>query len=290
MKAFGYAYAKVNISLDVVSKMSDGYHNMKMVMQTVSLVDDITVECTPGEGMRVESGLPFVPSDDRNIAAKAALAFYKHTNITGYKTIIKMKKRIPVCAGLGGGSSDGACVLRLMDEMFETKLSRKTLESIGCEIGSDVPFCIDGGTSLAEGRGEILTNLTPIKPCHIVICKPAFSCSTPVLFGRLNAEKIRRRPDTQGLIEALGANDLNGVAHRMYNVFEDVLPRGQREIAEIKNTILDTGALGTVMTGSGPSVIGLFDNEEYAKNAHIQLSRSYKECFLTETVERLGYH
>jgi len=281
------AYAKVNLSLDIVSKMADGYHNMKMVMQTVSLSDEITIECIPGEGVSVDAGLPFLPRDERNIAAKAAIAFYKYAGITGYKTHISIKKYIPVCAGLGGGSTDGACVLRMLNEMFSLGLGRETLENIGLEIGSDVPFCIAGGTSLAEGRGEVLTDLPPIPKSHIVICKPPFSCSTPELFGRIKCEKIRARPDTNGIITALQQGDFGGLAKRMYNVFEDVLPRGMREVADIKYSMLDNGALGAVMTGSGPAVIGLFDNKSNADSAYVQLKTNYKECFLTETVERL---
>jgi len=278
------AYAKINISLDIVSKMDDGYHYLKTVMQTVSLSDEIKIECSPGEGVSVDADLPYLPSDERNIAAKAALAFFKFTGITGYKAQIGIKKSIPVCAGLGGGSTDGACVLRTMDRMFETKLGRKSLESLGNTIGSDVPFSIDGGTKLAEGRGEILTDLSPIPFCHIVICKPPFTCSTPELFGLVRCDKIRARPDTDGLIKALDGGDLGGVARRMYNVFEDVLPRGKLEIAEIKSTFLDYGALGAVMTGSGPAVFGIFDSETNAQNAFFELSMSYKDCFIAETV------
>jgi len=282
------AYAKVNISLDIVSKMPDGYHNMKMVMQTVSLADEVTITCKSGEGIEIEAGRPFLPEDERNIAVKAALAFYRHTGITGYKTEIKTKKNIPVCAGLGGGSADGAAVLRVLNAIFDTKLGRKQLEAIGYEIGSDVPFCIDGGTSLAEGRGELLTNLHQMPRCYVAICKPPFSCSTPALFKRINCDKIRARPDTDGIVNALEHGDLSAVARRMYNVFEDVLPRGSRDIADIKSAMLDNGALGAVMTGSGPSVIGIFDSQSLAQNALEKLEQSYKECYLTQTVERLG--
>ena len=176
MTAKGKAYAKVNMSIDIVSKMSDGYHAMKMVMQTVSLCDEITVICKKGKGVRVHTGLPYIPKDERNIAAKAAIAFFKQTNIAGYNTKIVIDKKIPVCAGLGGGSTDAACVLRLLNKMFETKLEKEALEALGNTIGSDVPYCIEGGTKLAEGRGEILTDLPPIVQSHIVICKPPFSC------------------------------------------------------------------------------------------------------------------
>ena len=281
------AYAKINISLDIVSKMDDGYHYMKTVMQTVDLCDEITVECVPGEGVSIDAGLPYLPSDERNIAAKAAIAFFDHTGITGYKTRVIIDKQIPVCAGLGGGSTDGACVLRILDSMFETNLGRESLETLGGSIGSDVPFCIAGGTGLAEGRGELLTDLPNFPQSHIVICKPPFSCSTPELFGRVSCRKIRSRPDTEGLVDSIGKGDLVGVARRMYNVFEDVLPRGMRDIADIKYTLLDNGALGAVMTGSGPAVFGLFDNETEARNAYDHLKADYMECYLTETIDRL---
>ena len=283
----GKAFAKINISLDIVSKMADGYHNLRMVMQTVSLYDEVTIECKPGEGIRVDAGLPYLPGDERNIAAKAALAFFKHTRISGYSTDIKIKKAIPVCAGLGGGSTDGACVLRMLDNMFETSLGRIELERLGSTIGSDVPFCIDGGTKLAEGRGEILTDLPHIPQCYIVIIKPPFSCSTPELFKRVRCDKIRSRPDTGGLVKALGEGDLRGVAQRMYNVFEDVLPRGERDIAAIKYALIDSGALGAVMTGSGPAVFGLFDNKTDAESAFLKLKVNYNECFLAETTGRI---
>jgi len=278
------AYAKINISLDIVSKMADGYHDLITVMQTVALSDEIIIECFPGEGIIVDSGLPYLPCDERNIAVKAVNAFFKHTGISGYRTSVIIKKQIPVSAGLGGGSTDGACVLRMLDKMFSTGLGRTVLEELGITIGSDVPFSISGGTKLAKGKGDILADLPDIPGCHIVICKPRFSCSTPELFGRINCDKIRARPDTTGLLKALDDGDLGGVARRMYNVFEDVLPRGKHEVREIRNTLLDCGALGSVMTGSGPSVFGIFDNLSHAQNAYERLNESYNECFLTETV------
>jgi len=273
------AFAKINLSLDIISKMADGYHNMKMVMQTVSLCDEITVECVPGEGISIDTGLSYLPNNEQNIAVKAASVFFKSTGITGYRTHIEIKKEIPVCAGLGGGSTDGACVLRILDRMFETNLGSGTLGQLGKNVGSDVPFCIVGGTCLAEGRGELLTSLMPIPQCHIVICKPPYSCPTSELFKRVRCDKIRARPDTDGIIASLEKGDLSGVARRMYNVFEDILPRGKRDIADIKNTLLNYGALGAVMTGTGPSVFGLFDSETCAQKAFDHLKKSYKECY-----------
>jgi len=286
MKDTAQAYAKINLSLDVVSKRDDGYHDMLMVMQSVGFNDEITIECVPGTGVSADAGLPYLPGDERNIAVKAALAFYNYTGITGYKTNIKIRKDIPVCAGLGGGSSDGACVLRMLDAMFAANLRIEELEEIGGSFGSDVPFCIAGGTRLATGRGDVLTDLPSLPESYIVICKPPFTCSTPELFGRIKCEKIRARPDTDGILTALDAGDLSGIARRMYNVFEDVLPRGERDIADIKYALLDNGALGAVMTGSGPAVFGLFDDEACSLLAYESLRRNYKECYHTKSVER----
>jgi len=278
-----HANAKINISLDIVSKRDDGYHNLEMVMQTVDLSDEITIKCLPGTGVSIDTELTYLPRDERNNAAKAALAFFEHTGITGYSAEITIIKNIPVCAGLGGGSADGACVLRLLDRMFKTKLGRETLEEIGDTVGSDVPFCIDGGTKFGQSKGEMLTDLPPIPLSHIVICKPPFTLSTPELFGLVKCEKIRARPDTDGIIKSLEKGDIGGVARRMYNVFEDILPRGKLDINEIKGKLLDCNALGAVMTGSGPSVFGLFENKQTAKNAYDQLKKDYKECYLTQT-------
>ena len=288
MTETSFAYAKINISLDIISKMADGYHNLKTVMQTVSLGDKITIECTKcssinGNGVTVDAGQPYLPNDERNIASKAALAFFEKTGIPGYHTEIKIDKKIPACAGLGGGSADAACVLRMLDKMFCTELGRETLEKLGATIGSDVPFCIGGGIKLAQGRGDVLTELPPIPKCSIVICKPPYFCSTPELFGQVKCEKIRARPDTDGLIKALGEGDLGGIARRMYNVFEDVLSHGKSGIEEIKGILLDNGALGAVMTGTGPTVFGIFNDESNAQSAYEQLNKEYNDCFLTET-------
>ena len=286
----GHAYAKINISLDIISKMENGYHNLKTIMQSVSLSDEITIECIPNKGTNpgddiniIDSGRSFLPKDDRNITAKAARAFLLHSGISGYKTNISVKKNIPVCAGLGGGSADGACVLRMMDKMFNTNLERETLLKLAGSVGSDVPFCVFGGTKLAEGRGETMTDLPDMPFCYIVICKPAFNFSTPELFSRINCKKINNRPDTDAIITALSNGDLQGIARHMYNVFEDFLPRGKRDIEEIKYKLLDNGALGAVMTGSGPTVFGIYDNEANAEKAYTVLKRDYPESYLSKT-------
>lgn len=289
MKASGNAYAKINLSLDIISKMDDGYHEMLMVMQSLSLSDDVVIECDPGEGCSISSDVGYVPDDDRNTAAQAAAAFFSKTGISGYKTRIQLKKRIPVCAGLGGGSADAACVLRMLNTMFSAGLSLGELREIGSSIGSDVPFCVSGGTALAKGRGEILIDLQPIPQCSIILCKPQFSISTPELFACVRPDRIAARPDTDGVLEALRTGDLPGIAHRVYNVFEDILPRGGRDVADIKDSLLDSGALGTAMTGTGPTVFGIFTDAAQAQAAHAKLRGSYPECYLCTTTRRNNF-
>lgn len=282
------AYAKLNISLDVVGKMDDGYHSMLMVMQSTSLCDDIDISVAEGTGkITVKTNKVFLPRDEKNIAGAAVQAFMQYMEITGWDTVINIKKRIPVCAGLGGGSSDAAAVLRGMNKLFETKLPKQTLEAIGKKLGSDVPYCVAGGTCLAEGRGEILTELVPIPKCFTVICKPSFSVSTPELFSKLNLKKIKCRPDTDGIISALANGDIKGVGCRMYNIFEDVLPNGTEYISDIKGVLYDNGAVGAVMSGTGSAVFGLFETKIQAESAYEKLKRSYKECFIAETIEKL---
>jgi 4-diphosphocytidyl-2-C-methyl-D-erythritol kinase len=281
------AYAKINLSIDIVSRMPDGYHNMLMVMQSVSLHDELTVSVEKGAGLAVSTDLKYLPSDNRNIAARAAAVFYEHTGITGYRTHIDIKKHIPVGAGLGGGSADGAAVLRALNRLFDTKLGREALETLPASVGSDIPFCVSGGTALAEGRGDKLRDLEPLEPCYIVICKPGFAISTPELFSKIRVEKIRLRPDTNGLLDALNAHSLGGVARRMYNVFEEVLPKGTSDILDIKSRLNDYNALGTIMTGTGSAVFGLFEEQSMAEAALDSLKKRYKESFLAVPIKRL---
>jgi 4-diphosphocytidyl-2-C-methyl-D-erythritol kinase len=281
------AYGKINLSIDIVGKMEDGYHAMRMVMQSVSLCDDVTVRVTPGEGIAVKTNLRYLPNDARNIAARAAAVFYEATGITGCRTEIDIKKRIPVGAGLGGGSADGAAVLRALNRLHNTPLTAKKLESLAEKIGSDVPFCVRGGTALAEGRGEKLTEVSPLPDCFILICKPIFSISTPELFSRIQWDKIQLRPDTEGILRALREGSLSGVARRMYNVFEDVLTKERDDVETIRDTLLDYHAQGAVMTGTGSAVFGLFDDENAAKGAFSALKATYPECYLVTPVRKL---
>ena len=288
MEILEHAYAKLNLSLDVVRKMEDGYHDMCMVMQSIDLCDDVLIRCEPGPGkVQACTNLHFLPNDEKNIAVKAAEVFFKSTGINQYDTYIQLKKRIPVCAGMGGGSADGAAVLRGLNSMFSAGLDGQTLRKLAESVGSDVPFCIEGGTCLAKGRGEILTQLKALPECSIVVCKPAVSISTPQLFSRIKCSKIKFRPDTKGLIQALEDGSLDAVSKRMFNVFEAVIPNNAGEIFEIKETLLDYRALGAVMTGTGSAVFGVFDCSEHARNAYEFLSERYADCYLARPVSKL---
>ena len=277
------AYAKLNLTLDIIRKREDGYHDLQMVMQSIALCDSLNITPAEGEG-KMSTNLSYLPTDGRNLAQMAAATFREATGLGG-EVDIAIEKNIPVCAGMGGGSSDAAAVLRAMNGLTGAGLSAMELAKIGEQVGSDVPYCVLGSTALAEGRGEILTPLPALPHCWVAVCKPAFPVSTPQLFGKVDVRKIVRRPDTAGLMAALESGDLVGVARRMYNVFEDVMePRRRGEIESIKAVMIDCGALGASMSGSGPTVFGLFDNKAAAEEACGRLSELYKNVYLSETV------
>lgn len=275
------APAKINLTLDILRARPDGYHEMEMVMQSVSLCDQIRLDLGFPGGIRVESGLRFLPNDKSNLAVAAALAFRRATGQRWRDLRISIEKRIPVCAGTAGGSSDAAAVLRGLNVLTEAGLSPEELAKIGEEVGSDVPYCVLGTTALAQGRGETLTPLPPLPPCWIVLCKPHFSISTPALFREWDKKKKHLRPDTKGVLAALAQGDLLGVARRTFNVFEAVLPPHQRrEIEAIKNAMIQSGALGAAMSGSGPTVFGIFDQEALARQAQQVLAEDREAVFL----------
>ena len=279
------ANAKLNLTLDVLSKRPDGYHDMRMIMQSIALADDLTVSPLEWDELRVKTNLHFLPNNEKNLAAQAALRYWEARGTEPRGLDITIQKRIPVCAGMAGGSSDAAAVLRALNQMDPHPLDPVALARIGERVGSDVPYCVLGGTALAEGRGEELTPLPPLPRCWVVVCKPDFPISTPALFQRIDSIRLRRRPDTTGAIEALKAGDLAGVARRMYNVFEDALTKRQLErVAEIKNELIRCGALGASMSGTGPTAFGLFEREEEAREAYDRLREINRETFFTQTV------
>ena len=273
--------AKLNLSLDVLARRDDGYHDLKMVMGSVDFADEVTVSlCGSGE-TTARSNLPWLPSDRRNLTVRAAEAFFAALGEKNPGVEIHMLKRIPVGAGMAGGSANAAAVLRGLNTLTGAGLDADALRRIALEVGSDVPYCVSGGMALAEGRGERLTPLPPMPACHIVICKPAFSISTAELFSRIDGRALRAHPDTAGLIAALERGDLAGTAVRMFNVFEEALPRNAGAVRDIRSALLDAGALGAVMTGTGSAVFGLFDSLEWAEKARADLTGMYRDCVLT---------
>ena len=279
------APAKLNLTLDVLGRRADGYHDLNMVMQSVALSDTITLELGTGGPLSVKSNLGFLPNNEKNLAAAAALVFQRETGWDAGGVAMTLHKRSPVCAGMGGGSSDAAAVLRAMNAARGSGLPLLELAKLGEQVGSDVPYCVLGGTALAQGRGEVLTPLPPLARCPVVVCKPPFSVSTPELFRAVDGVRLRCRPDTAGVLDALKAGDLGGVARRLYNVFEDVLsPRQGGEVRAIRNELVQQGALGACMSGTGPTVFGLFRDQAQAEAAWEILSRTYRDVWLTETI------
>lgn len=261
------AYAKLNLALDILGRRPDGYHDMRMVMQSIDLADRVTVSSQAEPGVSVNTDLPYLPRGEGNIAAKAAARFFEETGLLFPGLAIDIQKQIPVCAGMAGGSSDGAAVLRVLRRAYAPEMTGERLEEIGALVGSDVPYCVRGGTVLAEGRGERLSELPPLPPCWLVVCKPSCSVSTPELFAQVRVKKLRCHPDVTGMTAALEQGDLEGIARRLYNVFEDVLPRRYIQVFEMKSALLEHGAMAASMTGSGPAVFGIFRDEEPAARA-----------------------
>lgn len=278
------AYAKLNLTLDILGKRDDGYHEMQMVMQTISLHDDVTVTLTDGKGITCRVDGAALPCDERNLAVKAAKAFCEAMNYSG-GIDIALIKRIPSEAGMAGGSADAAAVLRALRALVSPTLTDERLEQIGAAVGSDVPFCIRGGTQLAEGRGEKLTVLKPAPRCFAAVCKPDFPISTPALFARVDGVTITDHPDTDAMLSAIECGDADTLCANVRNVFEQALDGEQRaRIEEIKRTLAENGALCAAMTGSGSAVFGLFREEGACRSACRALQSERVMTFCTEFV------
>ena len=281
-KAVTRAYAKINLSLDVLGTLENGYHEVQMVMQTVSLYDLVTVTKIE-EGIEVSTNLPFLPTDKNNLAYKAAVEFF---NYTGIKPCvhINISKRIPVGAGLAGGSSNASAVLKALNKLFDTKLSLKKLCQLGVKIGADVPYCVLGGTRLAEGIGEKLSPLPKIPPCHILLVKPSFSISTKTVYDKIDSVKNYRHPDTDRLIEGICESDIDKIASSMGNVLEEVSLTDYPILSALKEELRSLGAIGSQMSGSGPTVFGIFKTAEEAKKAKEVLWGKYKTVYICTPV------
>lgn len=280
------APAKVNLALDILGRRPDGYHEMRMVMQSISLSDTVTVEAAEA-GFVLHTDGDFIPAGKKTLEQRAAEGFFAAIGRPMPGLSVTLKKRTPAYAGLGGGSADVAALLRILRDVYCPDMSIGELERIGFAVGSDMPFCVRGGTALAEGRGEILTDLHPLPECFFVLCKPDFGIPTPALFALVDGGERKRRPDIGGMMTALKNGDLEGVAGRLGNVFEEALPESYHEVFVIKQRLLELGALNASMSGSGPTVFGIFREKAAAKNAVAVLRRGYTQTYLAEPVGKL---
>ena len=277
------AYAKINISLDIVEKReSDGYHLLKMIMQNIDLYDEISIE-KQKKDITISCNKSYVPTDSRNLAYKAASLFKETYNIED-GVHIDIVKNIPVSAGLAGGSTDAAAVLKLMNKIFKVNASNEELMELGLKLGADIPYCINGGTALCEGIGEKITALQPFKDKILVLVKPGFGVSTKEVYKAFNLDRVRVHPKTEHLIKAMEQDDLYFVANNMKNLLENVTLRKHNILIKIKEEMNRYGAVGSMMSGSGPSVFAFFDDMLKAQRCYEKMKENHREVFLTRTI------
>ena len=278
------ALAKINLGLDVLRRREDGYHEVKMIMQTIGLHDDLEIRKTKTPGIQVKTNLYYLPTNENNLVYKAAKLLMDEFQIQDGVSI-QLKKRIPVAAGMAGGSSDGAAVLWGINQMYGLGLSMQALMERGVRLGADVPYCIQRGTALAEGIGEKLSVLPSMPKCTILIAKPGISVSTKFVYENLHANDLKpeQHPDVDSMIEAMRQKDLGLLCSRMGNVLETVTIPAYPVINEIKRTMMDNGAIGSMMSGSGPTVFGVFDSPAAAKQAMkaVRAAKLAKQICLT---------
>jgi len=277
------AYGKINIGLDVIKKRDDGYHEVKMIMQTVNLFDKLEIYKMNVPKIKISTNLFYIPNDENNLVYKAAkLLFDEFHIINGIR--INLYKHIPVAAGMAGGSADAAATLYAVNKLFNLGLTNQELMERGVKIGADVPYCLMKGTVLATGIGEKLTRLPAMPNCYVVIVKPAFSISTKKVYQSLKIDEIEHHPDIDGIIQAIERKDLYTIASKMENVLESVTVKKYPVLDEIKNIMKNYGALGSVMSGSGPTVFGLFDDIRKAKTVIkvIKDLKLAKQFYLTD--------
>lgn len=278
------APAKLNLTLDILGRRKDGYHDLKMVMTSVSLYDRVSVKLRSDGRISVHVPGTDLPEGEDNLAGKAARIFFNAVK-KNPGAEITIEKKIPAQAGMAGGSSDAAAVLRALRMLLCPDMPMQQLEILGEQIGSDVPYCVRGGTVLAQGRGEHLTDWPALPACFLVLCKPDFGLSTPELFARVRVENIRRHPDHAGMYHALLHGKLSEAADQMVNVFEEVLTLSEaEELTKIKLVMKQFGAKGTLMTGSGPTLFGIFEQQNDAQQAYEELGRQYRQTFLVQSI------
>lgn len=276
------ALAKINLGLDVLGRRENGYHDVRMIMQSVYLYDDVVIVRKDLPGIEVETNLHFLPTDENNIAYKAAAMLMEEFKLSGGVRIV-LNKHIPVAAGMAGGSSNAAAVLFGMNKMFHLGLSQRSLMERGVRLGADVPYCIMRGTVLAEGIGEELTTLPVLPACTVLIAKPPISVSTKVVYEALDAKEIVDHPDIDGIIRGLETGSLSEIAAHMGNVLEDVTIGMYPVIEKIKDEMKKAGALNAMMSGSGPTVFGIFESRAAARRAQEQIRRKAlaKQVYVT---------
>lgn len=276
------ALAKINLGLDVVRRRDDGYHEVRMIMQTIHLYDRLDIKRTKESGIQIQTNLSFLPVNENNLIYKAAKLLMDEFSITDGVSV-KLDKRIPVAAGMAGGSTDAAAMLFGMNRLFSLGLTKRQLMERGVQIGADVPYCIMRGTALAEGIGEELSPLAPMVKCPVLIAKPSISVSTKFVYQNLKLDDTTVHPDIDLLIEDIKAKNLHDIAAHMGNVLETVTIPNYPVIDEIKKHMLSNGAVGAMMSGSGPTVFGLFDDEDTAKKAYKAMRSSHlaRQVYLT---------
>ncbi len=278
------AFAKLNLTLDVLGKRPDGYHDLRSVMQTISMRDDVQIDLDTGMPWSLTCTDEGIPCDERNLAWKAAEVFFKAVNKDPNGLSIQITKRIPTEAGLGGGSADAAAILRALNRHYGSPFSILALAELGAQVGSDVPFCTLCGTAMVEGRGEQLRKLPDMPDCVFVVCKPAFSVSTPELYRKLDETVIGKRPDNQAMENAMLMGDLGKVAESLCNVFDPVVTAEHLEINYIKSIFNSYGSLGQQMTGSGSAVFGILPNFEYAAVVCNMLKENYPQIYIAKPI------
>ena len=282
------AYAKINLGLDVLRRRPDGYHEVKMVMQTVDIYDDLFLEKTEKPGVELQIDGSDLTAGKDNLICRAAELFMEEKGIAG-GVKIRLVKRIPIAAGMAGGSSDAAATLRGMNELWETGCSAQELQEIGVRLGADIPYCVVGGTMLSEGIGEILTPLPAPPECVLLIAKPEISVSTKFVYENLHADTLKSHPDIDGMVEAIRRGQLEGITERMGNVLETVTTKTYPVIEEIKTVMNVKGAENALMSGSGPTVFGIFGQKEQAEAAAAILRERdlAKQVFVTAFQENI---
>ena len=278
------AYAKINLTLDILGKREDGYHDLKSVMQTVSLHDIVEIDIGTGKNWSLCCSRSDIPCDERNLAWKAAKLYCDTMKIDPDGLTIRIEKNIPSGAGMGGGSADAAAVLRALNQHYGELLTQDELAALSAQIGSDIPFCVIGGTVMCEGRGEIMRRLHDCPRCVILGCKPEFSVSTPVLFKKIDSVQIMKHPDNDAMEHAIWEGDITMIASQIYNVFDPVVSELHPEIDHIKNVCQSYGSIAAQMTGSGSVVFAIMPDIESAEKAMAELKNVYSQVFIAEPV------